>query len=63
MSFFNPPYTTPTTIVDQIKVNEVMIAQYTSKIAELTAAIAALIANNVALNIQLKISNPNLPTE
>ena len=59
----NPPQPSVITLVDQIKINEVMIIQYTSKIAELNAAIAAITAENVALNIQLKIANPNLPTE
>jgi hypothetical protein len=60
---FNPPYVTPTTLVDEIKINEVMIAQYQAKIVELTAAIATIQALNVQLNIQLKLSDPNLPTE
>lgn len=59
----NPPYVTPTTIVDEIRINEVMISQYTAKVAEINAAIAVLVAANVALNIQLKISSPNLPAE
>ena len=45
----NPPYVTPTTIVDEIKVNEVMINQYTVKVAEINAAIAVLVAENVLL--------------
>ena len=59
----NPPYVTPTTIVDEIKVNEVMINQYTVKVAEINAAIAVLVAENVLLNQQLQISSPGLPTE
>lgn len=59
----NPPYVTPTTIVDEIKINEVMITQYTAKVAELNVAIAVLVALNVALNQQLQISSPGLPLE
>jgi hypothetical protein len=63
MAMFNAPYITPTTLVDQIKINETMIAQYQAKLVELQNDIATIQALNVQLNIQLKLSDPNLPTE
>jgi hypothetical protein len=64
MAMFNAPYTTPTTIVDQIEIVDLMIVQYNNKIAELTAAVTVFTAQKAALNVQLKAAenNQNYPT-